>query len=91
MKEELSCELREGVMTLVVQMQDVVKNDVVDKGTGEDSYHYEDTGLGQDPGQPGEVVEDDLEEDGTDDHPGEHDRAGELRPLPAGQVNAAMV
>ena len=37
------------------------------------------------------MVEDDLEHHGGDDEAGEHDGAGELGPLPGGQVDAPMM
>ena len=55
-----------------------------------DSNNDEDTGLWQQLLEEGHVVEDDLEHHGGDDEPGEHDGAGELAPLPGGEVDAAV-
>ena len=57
----------------VFDVKDVIIDDVVDDDTSKDANDDEDTGFGKDFSEEGHVMEDDFEQDGRDDHHGEHD------------------
>ena len=62
-EEEGGCEDRKVHLLPCLHTEDVVQDDIVDEGADEDADDDEDAGLREDPGQPGEMVEDDLEDD----------------------------
>ena len=46
-EEELGCECRKGVVSLVLNVENVIDDDVVDDHTGNDTHNYQDAGLGE--------------------------------------------
>ena len=70
------------MLRLVLQMKNIIKNDIVDEDTRDDTNHNQNTGLREDLSEELHVVEDDLEQYCRDDHSSEHDGTGELLPLP---------
>ena len=46
LKEEWSCELREGMLCFVLNVEDVIEDDVVDENSSKDPHNNEDAGLG---------------------------------------------
>ena len=45
LKEERSCELRKGMLCLVLNVEDIIKDDIVNEDSSEDAHNDEDTGL----------------------------------------------
>ena len=79
------------MLCFVLNIEDVVKDDIVYKDSSKDPHNYEDAGLGEYFCQERKMMEDDLEHHSRDDETCEHDGAGELCPPPGCQVNATMV
>lgn len=79
------------MLCFVLNVEDVVKDDIVDKNSSKDPHNNEDAGLGEYFCQERKMVEDDLEHHSRDDEACEHNSAGELCPPPGCQVDATMV
>ena len=79
------------MLGFVFNVEDVIQNDIMDDDSSHDANHNEDTGFWKNLGQEIHMMEDDLEQHCRDDHPGEHDGAGELIPLPRCQMYSSMM
>ena len=75
----------------VFNVENVIVDDIVDDDSSKDSNDDEHARLWQNFCKKCHVMEYDLEEDCGDDHHGEHDRAGELGPLPGSKMNSSMM
>ena len=75
----------------VLNVENVIVDDIVDDDARKDSNDDEHARLWQNFCKKCHVMKYDLEEDCGDDHHGEHDRAGELGPLPGSKMNSSMM